>query len=339
MTLHGLFLWLFAAGVTWVAAVFLRRHAVRMRLVQAPNHRSSHARPTPQGGGAGIVLAGVATAVWLGDGEIRQGLTLLSLLIAVVGFWDDIAQVSAKLRFAVQLLASGALIWLYWSPAALSLSAQWVIPGLWLAVPLTIANVWWINLFNFMDGIDGIAATQCIFMLLGAAALGVYVQPDLSGTPVWQWMIALAAASFGFLCMNWPPAKIFMGDVGSTYLAFVMFGLVLISTRAGWMTYSAWAILAAAFVTDATVTLVRRMASGQRWSQAHRSHAYQRLSRRWGSHKRVTLLFVGLNVFWLLPLAWLSLAWPEASWACLVAAYAPLIVTGSKLGAGRPDHA
>jgi len=296
-------------------------------------------RPTPQGGGAGIVLAGVAAAIWLKGAEIHWSLTLLSLVIAVVGLWDDVAQVSAKVRFAVQLVASGALIALSWPLAPLMLTEHWVITSLWLAVPLTIANVWWINLFNFMDGIDGIAAMQCIFMLLGASILGVYVHPEIYGTPVWQWMITLVAASFGFLLMNWPPAKIFMGDVGSTYLAFVMFGLALISTRAGWMSYSAWAILAATFVTDATVTLVRRMASGQRWSQAHRSHAYQRLSRRWGSHKRVTLLFTGLNVFWMLPLAWASLAWPELSWACLTAAYVPLIVAACKLGAGRLDHA
>ena len=215
----------------------------------------------------------------------------------------------------------------------------WVLKGL-----LLLTAVWWINLFNFMDGIDGIAGMQAIFMLLSAAGLAVYAHPEALYSPVWVWMVCISAATAGFLLLNWPPAKIFMGDVGSTWLAFVVFALALPSIQAGWLSYTSWLVLSALFVTDATVTLVTRMLRGERWYQAHRSHAYQRLSRKWqddrkAGHRAVTLLFLGVNVLWLAPLATATLLLPSYDWLWLMLAYSPLVVCTWRLGAGRPDSA
>lgn len=143
----------------------------------------------------------------------------------------------------------------------------------------------------------------------------------------------------GFLLLNWPPAKIFMGDVGSTWLAFMIFALALLSVQAGWLSYATWLVLAAVFVTDATVTLLTRLLRGERWYEAHRNHAYQKFARRWGGHRPVSLRAVAVNMLWLAPLAGACTAWPQWAFGWALLAYAPLVVGAVALGAGRQEHA
>lgn len=130
-----------------------------------------------------------------------------------------------------------------------------------------------------------------------------------------------------------------MGDVGSTWLAFMVFALALLSVQAGWLNYATCLVLAAVFVTDATVTLLTRLLRRGRWYEAHRIHAYQKLTRRWGEHRPVTLRTVAINVLWLAPLAGACAAWPQWAFGWVLLAYAPLLVGAIVLGAGRPDHA
>jgi Fuc2NAc and GlcNAc transferase len=271
------------------------------------------------GGGAGIWLA------WAG-GDALWSISGLAFLLAALGLWDDVRHLPARTRFAVQVLLCALLL------RVLGGEAPLVLGGL-----LLFAGVWWVNLFNFMDGIDGIAASQAVFMLAAGAMLAAWLHPAAVDAVEWLWMLALAAATLGFLAFNWPPARIFMGDVGSTYLAFMIFALALLSVREGWLTYPAWLVLGAVFVADASVTLARRVLAGERWFEAHRSHAYQRLSRRWGSHRRVTLLVIGINLLWLAPLALASLVWPGAAWICVVLAYGPLVTAVILFGAGKKD--
>lgn len=346
--------------VAWAVTAWVSSQAEQLRLVDAPNHRSSHALPTPRGGGLGIVLAGVVSGGWLvleqASANARLSVVLvLSLLIAVVGLWDDIRSLPATVRFGVQVLVCASLL-VVWGglPSVvffgslsvrdeiafrfLPMAAGGVVGWLFSALVL-LAGVWWINLFNFMDGIDGIAGQQAVFMLVAAAVLVVIGHPEAISHPVWVWMACLAAATVGFLFLNWPPARIFMGDVGSTYLAFMIVFFSLASVRAGWLSYPVWLILAAVFVTDATVTLLRRMVQGERWHEAHRTHAYQRLARRWGGHRPVTFLAVGINIFWLAPLAWICLdCRPAWEWGMAVVAYAPLVLGVVFAGAGRREQ-
>lgn len=333
----NLIVMLIVSGVAaWLCTAWVCRHAEKWRLVQAPNHRSSHVRPTPHGGGLGIVLSGVGSGVLLawGNGAIFWSVASLSLLVAAVGLYDDMRCLSARVRFIVQLLVCIALLLSLGPAPILGLPAGFVLSGLPLFLLLWCVGVWWVNLFNFMDGIDGIAGGQGLFMLLSGALLGLLASPVMVDQPAWWWMLALAAATLGFLLHNWPPARIFMGDVGSTYLAFMILALALLSIRDGWMTYTGWMILGAGFVTDATVTLLRRMLAGERWFAAHRSHAYQILSRRWRSHRDVALLFMVINAMWLAPLAWLSILWPPLAWFFVLLAYGPLVVGAIFIGAG-----
>lgn len=335
------------ALLAWGVAAWVLRRAEALRLVQMPNHRSSHDHPTPNGGGLGIVVAGslAGIALVLFFGWVVGGVVLgLAAVLAAVGLRDDMAHLPARVRFGVQVVVcAGGLIALGDLPAlALSTGLELEVAGWLLFGLLLVAGVWWINLFNFMDGIDGIAGVQAVFMLLVGGVIAVWAVPEAVHSPIWMWMLCVAAATVGFLSLNWPPAKIFMGDVGSTWLAFMVFALALLSVQAGWLSYAVWLVLAAVFVTDATVTLLTRMLRGERWYEAHRSHAYQRLSRRWqgdrkAGHRSVTLLVAAVNVLWLAPWGWACLRWPADSMTFVVAAYLPLVLAAPWLGAGRPD--
>jgi Fuc2NAc and GlcNAc transferase len=334
--------------IAWGVAAWVRRRAEALRLVQIPNHRSSHVQPTPNGGGLGIVVAGslVGVGLVLFSGWVLGGFVLgFAAVLAAVGLRDDMAHLPARVRFGVQVVVCAGLLIALGDLPDLTLSAGLELPlaGWALLGLLLLAGVWWINLFNFMDGIDGIAGMQALYMSLAGAVIALWANPEVVSSPVWMWMLCIAAATVGFLLLNWPPAKIFMGDVGSTWLAFMVFALALLFVQAGSLSYATWLVLAAVFVTDATVTLLTRMLRGERWYEAHRSHAYQRLSRRWqggrkAGHRSVTLLVAAVNVLWLAPWAWACMQWPAGSVAFMVAAYLPLVLAALWLGAGRPDH-
>lgn len=196
----------------------------------------------------------------------------------------------------------------------------------------SVALVWLINLFNFMDGIDGIAAMETVFVAAGLLAVGGW---QGSG----NWMTALlAASSAGFLVFNWPPAKIFMGDVGSGFLGFALGVVALHFANAESVGIWGFAILAGAFIVDATVTLIVRLLHRERVSQAHRNHVYQKLSRRWGSHLVATLAYLAVNVVVLLPAALAASAWPALSAAIAASIYIMLALLAVLLGAGRKDE-
>ncbi|HHY48282.1 MAG TPA: glycosyl transferase family 4 [Alphaproteobacteria bacterium] len=316
-----------AAGiVAYAAARWLLRHAGRIGLVAEVNERSSHTRPTPSGGGVGIVAAGTIGALPAIVSAPTGTLVVagLALVIAAIGFIDDRRPIPAAIRLAAQLALAAAMV------------AVLPAPGVVVGVVLVLAAVYCINVFNFMDGIDGIAGTEAAFVLVAASALAVLAGAPAAAPLVW-WMLALAAATLGFLVLNWPPAKIFMGDSGSTYLGFMLAWFALATVAAGWLTAWQWAILGALFIADATITLMRRALRGEPLFKAHRLHAYQHLSRRWGRHRPVTLLYLAVNVVLLLPLAVAAGALPGLAPAIAAIAYLPVLAGLLWAGAGAPE--
>jgi Fuc2NAc and GlcNAc transferase len=335
---------LFSIGF-WVVSVLLvsgvltgavRGYAMK-RLLDLPNARSSHHTPTPRGGGLAIVLAftlASAGLYWLG--QIAFDLLMLvlgALPIAAIGFWDDHGHVSARWRLVVQIASAGWM--LHWLNGLDSIRfAAEIYPLGWIGPVFAIFwTVWLLNLFNFMDGIDGIAGIEVVSVAVSACGLLAYQSSVLDGAGLV--LLVLAAAVGGFLCWNWPPAKIFMGDVGSAFVGFVVAVLALRTSADGALSLAVWLILVGAFFVDATVTLLRRLFSGQRWYEAHRSHAYQRAARRWSSHKRVSLSVLAVNLCWLWPLAFAAVRWPHLEPLFLVCAYAPLIALALWLEAGK----
>jgi len=264
--------------------------------------------------------------------ELLIVMTVGGLAVATVGYLDDRHQLSARVRLAVHFGAAlWALAWLGGLPplrfGELTFSFGW---GGYVLGALGI--VWTLNLFNFMDGIDGIATSEAVFILCAGSILNVLVAGS-SDVPAFAF--ALAAACGGFLLWNWPPAKIFMGDAGSGYLGYGVAVLALAAARESPVALLVWLILGGLFFVDATVTLARRLARGERVYEAHRSHAYQWLARRWQSHLRVTLLATAINLLWLFPCAYVAATKPQwAGWMVLIALL-PITLGAWLAGAGR----
>lgn len=285
--------------------------ASRWRWLDEPNGRSSHGRATPHGGGIGILLAFVAVLAlespWAGS---YLQLPALALGLMLLGALDDRYSLPVALRLAVY--AGCCLLLLVGAPHP---------AGLWVGAVALPLLLWLVNLYNFMDGIDGLAALQTLL-----AAATVALLAFLGGHMEYALFCALLAACMpGFLYWNWPPARLFMGDAGSIPLGFLLGGLAWLGWVQALVPPGVWAILLAAFVTDSTVTLLVRWRRGVRITEAHREHAYQRLARHWGSHARVDLLLVGLHALWLMPLA-MTIWWrPEFQASLVLLAYFPLL--------------
>jgi Fuc2NAc and GlcNAc transferase len=322
--------------VAFVTALFIRWRAGRLGLVAEVNARSSHQVPTPTGGGIGIVLAASLAGVFVAlpyPVEIYP-VIIAGILMAIIGYLDDRQPIPARWRLGGQVLLAGAV--------AVTVPLEILGPQIGVALPeslflilLVLAGALWINLFNFMDGIDGIAAAEAIFLLLGALFIAWWFEPAVWYQGVFWWMVWLAAACFGFLLLNWAPAKIFMGDAGSTYLGLMLFFFAIATMAGAWLSLAQWLILGAAFLADSLTTLVRRALNGEPVWQAHRRHAYQNLQRRLGSHARATLIYLAIDVLLLLPLAWLAGAWRQYDWLFLLAAYAILVPAAIGAGAGQ----
>lgn len=317
----------------------LRHYAVRRSLMDIPNARSAHTIPTPRGGGLAIVicvLAIVPVLAWAGLMEYRTCWALLGAggLIASIGFADDHGHIAVRWRLLTHFLAAAwVVLWLGGAPP-FELAGLEIGNGWGSALIATIYLAWMVNLYNFMDGIDGIAAVEAITVCLAAATLHALVlTPSSAVLP-----LTVAAASAGFLYWNLPPAKIFLGDVGSGFLGVV---LGTLSLQAGWLDSRllwAWLILLGVFVVDATFTLLHRLYRGEKLHQAHRSHAYQRAARRVRRHLPVTLAVGAINLLWLFPIAllvghdWLS------GLTGLFLAYFPLVFVAQHLRAGASDE-
>jgi len=281
--------------------------------------------PTPHGGGVPLLLAffiglGLSTP-WALD---YLWLAAMAALLMVLGVIDDFRGLSIRIRFALYALVSvsSALILLR------SFSTELTLGGLILGLCFSFVLLWALNLYNFMDGIDGIAAVQCILACLGAAFL---VASNPADKPYMLFCALLAASQLGFLLWNWAPARLFMGDAGSIPTGFLLAGLAGYGAIQGVLSFSTWLVLLAAFITDASWTLAWRMATGQPFMSAHKLHAYQRLSRHWGSHSAVVWLLAVIQVFWLFPIAWALQQWPENALYLVILAYFPLLLGMAKV--------
>lgn len=328
---------LLAFAFAWIATGLARRYALRHAIMDIPNVRSSHATPTPRGGGLAIALVFLGALVILvssGQLQPRVGFALAAGggVIAVTGYLDDRRALPASVRICVHLVAATLAVVVVGGITQSTLrhlGLHGVLLGGLLGL---VALVWFTNLFNFMDGIDGIAGSEAVFVA-GAGALFNWRFGGDGGLTIA--MLVLAAATLGFLVWNWPPARIFMGDVGSGFLGFTLAALGLVASRHSAVPLEVWAILSGVFFVDATVTLLRRMARGDRWFEAHRLHAYQTLASRWQAHLPVTVLVIAINVLWLFPWAWIAAVHPDQAMLCVLGSWAPLVIAALLVGAGR----
>lgn len=324
--------------VSWSVTFFVRRYALRNSLVDIPNARSSHFAPTPRGGGVSIVVSFLA-AVWCGtlfgtvSWDLFLGLSGAGLLVALIGFIDDHGHIAARWRLLGHFAAAAWFLFCIGGLAPLSVFGFVIQLGWWGSVLSAVYLVWFLNLYNFMDGIDGIAGAEAISACLAGAL--VYW---LSGFAHELWgPLFLVGACAGFLVWNFPPAKIFMGDAGSGFLGVILGGL---SLQAAWLSPSflwSWLILLGVFIVDATYTMLHRLIRGEKVYEAHRSHAYQYAARRYASHKKVTIAIILINFLWLTPWALLVGVGRLDGAAGLLIAYLPLVVLVVKHDAGKAE--
>lgn len=309
-----------------------RQLALQRGWLDAPNQRSSHIHHTPRGAGIVFVLLISAAACWWGAAATLPAQLTAALLIglgvAATGWWDDLRGLAAGYRFA--------LYWLFVLAAmmALRLPADLLAIGAigWLTlIAGSVAALWLLNLYNFMDGINGIAAAEALFVLASALWLA-------NGTPAFDAMALVTAAAAGsiggFLLWNFPLARVFMGDVGSAYLGFLLGVLIQYSHGAGGPQLLVWLLLLGVFIVDASYTLAVRIITGQAWQQAHRLHAYQILARRWRSHGRVVAALMAVNFCWLLPWATALHHHRIGPITAVLGAWLPLIAVCAGIGAG-----
>ncbi|WP_349655389.1 glycosyltransferase family 4 protein [Xanthomonas sp. 10-10] len=279
-------IWLWCALHVSVAALgtwLLRRYALHRRLLDEPGERRSHVVATPRGGGMAIVAAILsgcvaASLLWPAARMVVGWFAIGLILVAGVGWWDDHRPLSARLRFAIHLAASASL------GALVIYSTGNVVDGILSAV----ASVVLINVWNFMDGINGLAATQAALAAL-AFALVAPAGWSLAG-------LAVAAACLGFVPFNFPRARIFLGDGGSGALGYVLAALLALSVAGGQMSWWIGWLPLTAFLVDAGFTLLSRMLAGQRWWEPHAQHVYQRLARRLGTHVPVTAVYFAFSL-------------------------------------------
>lgn len=312
------------------------RIAYKRQLLDIPEQRSAHSQPTPTAGGLAIVIAyssGILLGCRLGVISLDMVVLLIpGIILAGLGLLDDRHRLDFRWRIGIHLLMATITSLLMGVLPPIPFGS-WVLPaGIWSLPIMVMILAWATNLYNFMDGIDGLAAGQSCFLCLSAAGL-IWSGGDHKNSYAF---LLLFAASMGFLIWNWSPAKIFMGDTGSGFLGFLLAAMALISIHEAEMNPWSWVLLPAVFIVDASVTVLRRLFSGKVWYQAHSSHAYQHAVRRFG-HRRVTLTVMAINLLWLLPLSLFAENTPEYGVYYAVVGIMPLVLLSLRMRAGEEN--
>ena len=324
-------------AISFVLTHLVRKTAIKRNKFDIPNERSSHQNPTPRGGGVAVVAAfvfGLLALLIRGDiaSESFYAIVLPGILVAAIGYLDDLGRVTAaRLRLIGHFVAAVIAVYILDGLPPMPVFAETLDIGLVGNIIAVLFLVWMLNLFNFMDGIDSITGVEALTSCL---ILTIFLI-NKSETELWQVSALLCAAVIGFLYFNWPPARIFLGDIGSGFIGFTIGTISLVIARSQPLITWAVIILLGVFIVDATVTLIRRLIDKQRISTAHRSHAFQHLANSADRHLKVSLSIAAVNIFWLTPIAWLVVDQRILPIIGVVTAYIPLLVLVIYFKAGK----
>ncbi|MGB5920507.1 MraY family glycosyltransferase [Arcobacter sp.] len=276
-------------SLSFILTYLIKEYAIKKSLIAHVNDRSSHTTPTPHGGGIAIAITWFIGLIYLYfTKQIDQTLfyaLLVGIIISVVSFFDDLFELSAKLRLIVQSIVSLLGLYVLGGLGSLDFGLFSIDNQIFTNVFTFFMIIWFINLYNFLDGIDGYAGSEALFLALAGFAL-------FGGNH----FLILAVAVFGFLIWNWHKAKIFMGDVGSTLLGYNIAIFTIYYANKESTNFWVWIILFGVFWFDATLTLYRRKKNGEKLSQAHKKHAYQRLTQSGWSHSKVVISSIFINI-------------------------------------------
>ena len=308
----------------WLTKLY-RSFAINKEIISNPNTRSLHSKFKPRGGGIVFSLVSVFIITVLGvlgilSFEMLMVFGLGAFCATLFGFIDDVYDINASIKLVIQLALS---IWiLVWFDVNKLTILSWL--PFWVSLILCcFLLVWMINLFNFMDGIDGMAVSGTIFACL---TLIVTILLSNGFSSIIIIFSLLLFSCLGFLIYNWPPASIFMGDSGSIFLGYFFGALIMISLIGGDISIWTWLIVFSYFFGDTNVTIVMRLILSKKWYKPHRSHGYQNLARIFDNHKKVTVGVLVYNLIYILPLAVLSVVMPLKAQFFSILALSPVIL-------------
>lgn len=281
--------YIFLLFISFLLTYFIKDYMIKKSFVASVNERSSHTVPTPHGGGIALAITwfiGLFYLYFLNQIEINLFYALLfGAVISVVSFFDDIYELSPKLRLLVQSIVAIGGLYFLGGFETLTFGIFDIENPVFTNIFAFFMIIWFINLYNFLDGINGYAGSEAVFLSFAGFIL-------FSGNH----FLVLAVAVLGFLYWNWNKAKIFMGDVGSTLLGYNVAIFTIYYANQESTNFWIWVILFGVYWFDATLTLIRRKLNKEKLSQAHKKHAYQRLTQSGWSHYKVTNYSIGLNL-------------------------------------------
>jgi Fuc2NAc and GlcNAc transferase len=299
----------------------------------APNFRSLHLKPTPRGAGLAVAVASLLVLTWLYAGhELTSAQFCVYVIggcvVTIMGMADDRMDISARYRMPFQFLTAGWICYWLRGLAPIDLGFAVIDLGYFGHVALFVGLIWFYNLYNFIDGIDGMAPSATIFICAAMGALLFFKQAPVLGLI----LTLLGVSSAGFLVFNWPPARMFLGDTGSSFMGYILSAVFVESLSQNAASIWSWLIVGGFYFADTTLTTVVRLLKVPGWYRPHRSHAYQNLARVWNSHRKVVLLVVAINLLWVLPLLLLSLKYETWAMGLTILVYVPLAVFCLKYG-------
>ncbi len=276
--------------ISFTLTYFIKNYAIKKSLVAQVNERSSHTVPTPHGGGVAIAVTWFLGLLYLYvSDQINQTLfysLMIGIIISIISYLDDLYELNPKIRLIVQTLVALCGLISLGGLDTLELGFFSIENQIVTNIFALLLIIWFINLYNFLDGIDGYAGSEAVFLSVAGFLL-------FGG----EHFLVLAVGVLGFLVWNWHKAKIFMGDVGSTLLGYNIAIFTIYYSNEQPSNIWIWSIIFALFYFDATLTLYRRYKNGEKLSQAHKKHAYQRLSQSGWSHSKVTTYSIVVNIF------------------------------------------
>ena len=324
--------------VTVILTFFYKRIANRLGVFAKPNYRSSHNRPIPTGGGIIISFIFIWSAIYFlffiekVSSEIFQiavGIAVGGIAITIVGFIDDVVETRALTKLFIQIMLSIWIVFLFVENLQTMfevMSGYFYWPFIFLAL---FFLVWLINVFNFMDAIDGMALSGSLLIACSAALIILTFQGNNENSVMF---FLLGIVCLAFLLFNFPPASIFMGDAGSLFLGYI-FGCLIVKTIVdNDINIWTWLILLGHFLTETTLATLLRIKLTRKWYKAHRSLAYQNLARILESHRKVTAGSIIFHLVWLFPLAFISASKPEMGLILFLLAIFPVVLVTIRFG-------
>ena len=334
-------IFLFTILLSFLITLSLEKFFLKKNLfIDLPTDYTVHTKPKPSAGGVSILISYLFFIFTIANYAATDYSVFLILLcsllpVALIGLLDDFFQIRIYLRLLVQLFSAVIIVY-YFQINNNNFDIQ--IYGeqsvIIIFIISIILSMWLMNLYNFMDGVDGYASIECIFVSFSASFIAYW---NNSENLLYIYIAGIGAATLGFLLRNWPPAKIFMGDTGSVSIGCIFSFFIFYTASESVISIYTWLILLSVFISDASYTLAVRIVTKRNITRAHLRHAFHILAVRENSHNYVNKVLISINLCWILPLALLSNAYMDYHIIIAILAYLPLLISLIKIGAGLEE--